>query len=101
MESYIWKLKKEKLVKTNLFKYLNFVKKNINKDINTDFNSIWEWSIKNPGIFWKSIWDFTKVKGEFFIQFPSNSQPLIYLEMLSRLISLKCSLPTIFKFLQE
>ena len=64
MESYIWKLKKEKLVKTNLFKYLNFVKKNINKDINTDFNSIWEWSIKNPGIFWKSIWDFTQVKGK-------------------------------------
>ena len=29
-----------------------------------DFDKIWKWSVVNPQIFWKSIWDFTKVKGE-------------------------------------
>ena len=34
----------------------------INSDNN--FNKIWKWSVDNPNFFWKSIWDFTKVKGK-------------------------------------
>ena len=63
MDTYLWKLKKEKLYKTNLFLYSNFIKENFKIDSNCNFNKIWEWSIENPKIFWKSIWDFTKVKG--------------------------------------
>ena len=28
-----------------------------------DFNKLWKWSVENSEIFWKSIWDFTKVQG--------------------------------------
>ena len=63
MDSYLWKLKKEKLYKTNLFLYSNFIKENFKIDVGHDFNKIWKWSVANPEIFWKSIWDFTKVKG--------------------------------------
>jgi len=63
MDTYLWKLKEEKLNNTNLSLYSDFIKKKFNVDTKSDFNKIWEWSINNSDIFWKSIWDFTKVKG--------------------------------------
>ena len=63
MDTYLWKLNKKKLNKTNLNLYSNFIKKKFNINANYDFNKIWKWSIENPEIFWKSIWDFTKIKG--------------------------------------
>tara|TARA_B100000686_G_scaffold190259_1_gene196953 strand:- start:1238 stop:3196 length:1959 start_codon:yes stop_codon:yes gene_type:complete len=63
METYLWEINKRKLSKTNLAKYSNFIKKNYEVHSNNDFNKIWQWSIDNPSFFWKSIWEFTKVKG--------------------------------------
>ena len=63
MNNQLWKIKKEKLNKTNLFLYSNFINKNFKINTGINFNKIWKWSVDNPEIFWKSIWDFTKVKG--------------------------------------
>ena len=63
MNNQLWKIKKEKFNKTNLFFYSDFIKKNFKIDTDNDFNKIWKWSVNNPKIFWRSIWDFTKVKG--------------------------------------
>jgi len=64
METYLWKINKEKLNKTNLTLYSEFIKKNYKINSGDNFDKIWKWSVDNPKIFWKSIWDFTKVKGE-------------------------------------
>ena len=64
MGTYLWKINKKKLNKTNLALYSNFIKKNYKFNSSNDFNKIWKWSVDNPKFFWKSIWDFTKVKGE-------------------------------------
>jgi acetoacetyl-CoA synthetase len=64
MKTDFWKLKKEKLNNTNLFSYVNFIHRNLKIDLQNDFDKIWKWSIENPEIFWKSIWDFTKIKGK-------------------------------------
>ena len=64
MDSILWKIDREKLNKTNLALYSNFIKRNFKIDIGEDYNKIWKWSVDNPTIFWKSIWDFTKVKGD-------------------------------------
>ena len=64
MNTYLWKLNKEKINKTNLYLYSNFIKENFKIDTKNEYNKIWKWSVENPKIFWKSIWDFTKVKGE-------------------------------------
>ena len=63
MNNHLWKIKSEKLNKTNLFLYSLFIKKYLNVDFGIDYNKIWKWSVNNPEIFWKSIWDFTNVKG--------------------------------------
>ena len=63
MDTQLWKIKKEKLEKTNIFLYANFVEKKFKIDVKKNFNNLWRWSVNNPQLFWKSIWDFTKVKG--------------------------------------
>jgi hypothetical protein len=63
MKTYLWKIDKKKLNKTNLAEYSDFIKKNYKVHSDNDFNKIWKWSINNTKVFWKSIWDFTKVKG--------------------------------------
>ena len=53
----------EKLNKTNLASYSNFIRQNYKINSGNDFNKIWKWSVDKPKVFWKSIWDFTNVKG--------------------------------------
>ena len=64
MNNVLWKIKKDKLSKTNLFLYAQFVEKKYKINLNGSFDRLWKWSIKNPEIFWKSIWDYTSVKGK-------------------------------------
>ena len=64
MDTILWEINKQKLQNTNLALYSDFVKERYNVNAGSDFNKIWQWSIDNPSIFWKSIWDFTKVKGD-------------------------------------
>ena len=64
MSRLLWKLREGKLNKTNLFLYSNFIKKNFKIDTNNDFSKLWKWSVENTTDFWKSIWDFTEVKGK-------------------------------------
>ena len=41
----------------------NSFQKNLKKDLIEKYENILKWSIKNPGNFWSSIWDFTGIKG--------------------------------------
>ena len=63
METYLWKINKKKLEKTNLSRYSKFIKQHYKINSYNNFDKIWKWSVENPQVFWKSIWDFTKVKG--------------------------------------
>ena len=63
MKTSIWQIDKRKLNKTNLYLYSDFIKKKYKINSQNDFNKIWKWSVTNPQKFWKSIWEFTKVKG--------------------------------------
>jgi len=64
MKTQLWKINKEKLGSTNLSKYSNFIEKKYNIKSENDFNKIWKWSVDFPSIFWKSVWEFTNVKGK-------------------------------------
>ena len=64
METYLWKIAREELNKTNIVLYSNFLAKTYKVNFNKDYNKLWEWSVNNPKIFWKSIWEFTKVRGD-------------------------------------
>ena len=46
-----------------LKKYEQFISKKFNKKFNGKYENILKWTIKNPGTFWSSIWDFSEIKG--------------------------------------
>ena len=49
---------------SNLFNFEKFVSKKFNYKISKNYNKLFNWSIKNPKLFWSSVWDFTNVKGK-------------------------------------
>ena len=48
METYLWKINKEKLNKTNIALYSDFIKHNYKINFGNNFNKIWKWSVDNP-----------------------------------------------------
>jgi len=73
MKNIIWKNKKNNN-KSNLFLYSDFIKNFFDVESNNNFNKIWKWSVENPENFWKSVWDFTNVKGKLGSKLISRSK---------------------------
>ena len=59
----LWKPSSKIINNSNLFKFEKFIAKKFNKKFNVNFNKIHDWSVKNQGDFWSSVWDFSKIKG--------------------------------------
>ena len=63
MNIKLWKPSSKTKKNSNLFKFEKFISKKFNKNFNENFIKIHDWSVKNQGNFWSSVWDFSKVKG--------------------------------------
>jgi len=61
VNNYLWSSSDRN---TNFIDYINYLKKN-NLHNYSDYFSLHKWSVNNKEIFWKSIWDFTKIKGKY------------------------------------
>ena len=59
----LWSASKKQILNSNLYKYGQFINSKYKVKFGLNYNKILNWSIKNPGNFWDSIWDFCKVKG--------------------------------------
>ena len=63
MAKKLWEASEYKKTNSNLYDYEKFISKKFNLKFNSNYNDILNWSIKNPGNFWSSIWDYCKIKG--------------------------------------
>ncbi|MDC1483165.1 acetoacetate--CoA ligase [Pelagibacteraceae bacterium] len=63
MNKKLWEASTSQKKKSLLSNYEQFISKKFNKKFNQKYESILKWSIENPGNFWSSIWDFSKIKG--------------------------------------
>ncbi len=63
MAKKLWEASRERKLNSNLYDYKKFISKKFNLKFNNNYKDILNWSIKNPGSFWSSIWDYCKVKG--------------------------------------
>ena len=63
MGKKLWEASKNKKTNSNLYAYEKLISKKFNLKLNNNYNKILNWSIKNSGKFWSSIWDFCKIKG--------------------------------------
>ena len=63
MNKKLWEASTSQKKKSLLSNYEQFISKRFKKNFHQKYESILKWSIKNPGDFWSSIWDFSGVKG--------------------------------------
>ena len=63
MSKKLWEASPSQKRNSLLYKYEQFISKEFNKKFNQKYESILKWSIKNPGNFWSSIWDFCEIIG--------------------------------------
>ena len=63
MGKKLWEASKNKKTHSNLYAYEKFISKKFNLKLDHNYNKILNWSIKNSGKFWSSVWDFCKIKG--------------------------------------
>jgi len=64
MSKILWKCSDKKLKNSNLFKFEDFLKKKYRIKHKNNYEQLWNWSVRNSGEFWKSIWEFSNVKGQ-------------------------------------
>ena len=63
MSKKLWEASLRQKRDSLLYKYEQFISKKYHKKFNKKYENILKWSIKNPGNFWSSIWDFLEIKG--------------------------------------
>ena len=63
MSKKLWEASLVKKKDSLLRKYENFISKKFNKKFNRKYENILQWSIKDSGNFWSSIWDFSEIRG--------------------------------------
>jgi acetoacetyl-CoA synthetase len=63
MSKKLWEASSKQKKKSLLSNYEQFISKKFKKNFNQKYENILKWSIKNPGNFWSSIWDFSEIKG--------------------------------------
>ena len=63
MNEKLWEASSDQKKKSLLSSYEQFISKQFKKNFNLKYENILKWSIKNPGDFWSSIWDFSEIKG--------------------------------------
>jgi len=63
MKEKLWEASSSQKKNSLLSNYEQFISKRFKKNFNQKYENILKWSIKNPGNFWSSVWDFSKIKG--------------------------------------
>ncbi|MDA9616369.1 acetoacetate--CoA ligase [Candidatus Pelagibacter sp.] len=63
MKQQLWKASTKQKKNSILANYEQFISKKFKKTFNHKYENILKWSIKNPGNFWSSVWDFLEIRG--------------------------------------
>ena len=61
MGKLLWKPSKERVERTNMHQFLNFVNKRFDQRF-IDYSSLYHWSIEHIPEFWASMWEFAGIK---------------------------------------
>jgi len=59
----IWQPSSESKKSSNLYRFIEFANHRYSQSIKTEYQDIWDWSVKNVEKFWSLMWDFSEIKG--------------------------------------
>ena len=63
-KNLLWKASNTIVESSNIFKFSKKVENKFNVNFKKNFNSLWNWSLKNNEVFWSELWDFSDIKGD-------------------------------------
>ena len=63
MPHKLWEANSQTKSKSNLFEFEKFLANKFNYKPEKNFKKLFNWTIKNPKLFWSSIWEFSNIKG--------------------------------------
>ncbi len=63
MTKKLWEASLKQKKNSNLFEFEKFLTKKFNYVSDIDYEKLFNWTIRNPKLFWSSIWEYSKVKG--------------------------------------
>ncbi len=63
MPQKLWEANPQMKIESNLFNFEKFLSKKFNYKPKKNYKKLFNWTIKNPKLFWSSIWEFSNVKG--------------------------------------
>ena len=63
MTKKLWEATLKQKKNSNLFEFEKFLTKKFNYVSEKDYEKLFNWTIRNPKLFWSSIWEYSKVKG--------------------------------------
>ncbi len=63
MSQKLWEANSQTKSKSNLFEFEKFLANKFNYKPEKNFKKLFNWTIKNPKLFWSSIWEFSNIKG--------------------------------------
>ena len=64
MSKILWRASHNEVINSNIYGFEKYLKKKFNFKIEKNFGKLLKWSIKNPGNFWSSVWDYSKIVGK-------------------------------------
>ena len=63
MPQKLWEADSLTKSKSNLFEFEKFLANKFNYKPEKNYKKLFNWTIKNPKLFWSSIWEFSNIKG--------------------------------------
>jgi len=63
MTKKLWEASLKQKKNSNLFEFEKFLTKKFKYTSEMDYEKLFNWTIRNPKLFWSSIWDYSKIKG--------------------------------------
>jgi len=64
MNPILWRPDSQRITGTNLSQFTRFLQR-LHGEIGDDYESLHRWSIENPELFWRSIWDYFEIDGQY------------------------------------
>ena len=93
MSQKLWEADSKTKTKSNLFEFEKFLATKFNYKSYKNYKKLFNWTIKNPKLFWSAIWEYANVKGI------KNDSFEIKTRKTNEIINL--SLNEIFNFINE
>ena len=63
MTKKLWEASLKQKKNSNLFEFEKFLTKKFNYVSKIKYEKLFNWTIRNPKLFWSSIWEYSKIKG--------------------------------------